>query len=90
MSGRPVRVWLTGLLLALACLASPGFVAAQSNFVRVQLPEGVSLELPRNWSALNDSQRTTIDAYVEARGLKRDSRPCLMVAKLFEGAKASQ
>lgn len=89
MSGRPVRVWLTGLLLALACLATPGFVAAQSNFVRVQLPQGVSLELPRNWSALNDSQRTTIDAYVEARGLKAGQSTLPYAAKLFEGSQSA-
>lgn len=83
--GRPVRIWLASLLLVLACVAAPRFVAAQSNFVRIQLPAGVSLELPRNWTELTDSQRTTLDATVEARGLKDGPSTLPYAAKLFEG-----
>lgn len=79
-----MRIWRAGLL-ALACFVVPGLVAAQSNFVRVQLPEGVSLELPGNWTELTENQRTTLDASVEARGLKHVPSTLTYAAKLFEG-----
>lgn len=37
-----------------------------SNFVKLSLPKGVSVELPKNWGALTESQRVTLDSGVEA------------------------
>jgi hypothetical protein len=45
-------------------------VYAESNFARVQVGNGVSIELPRNWSIISDNTRITVDAAVEAQGAK--------------------
>lgn len=42
-------------------------VRAASNYVPVELPHGVRIELPRNWEALSRNQRITLDSSVEAR-----------------------
>lgn len=36
------------------------------NYVRLNLPKGVSVELPRNWVAVSGNTRQTLDAAVEA------------------------
>lgn len=41
-------------------------VHAESNYVLVPLPQGVSVQLPKNWTALNANQRVTLGAAVEA------------------------
>ena len=38
---------------------------ASNNFIRVQLPKDVSIELPRNWIVLSNNQRFTLDTAVE-------------------------
>lgn len=43
-----------------------GSAQCASNFARVLLPKGVSIELPRNWIALSNNQRFTLDTAVEA------------------------
>jgi len=42
-------------------------VSAANNYVRIALPHGVSMELPRNWVALSRNQRITLDSSVQAR-----------------------
>lgn len=44
---------------------SQGYAA--SNFVPIRLPHGVQIELPRNWTALSNNQKTTLDASLQAR-----------------------
>lgn len=36
------------------------------NFVKIRLPKGVSIDLPRNWVVLSSNQRITLDSAVEA------------------------
>lgn len=40
--------------------------SADSIFVRVDLPKGVSLSLPKNWLALSETSRITIQSFVES------------------------
>lgn len=40
---------------------------AANNFIPIKLPYGVQVELPRNWVALSNNQRITLDSSVQAR-----------------------
>jgi len=40
---------------------------AANNFVPIRLPHGVQIELPRNWEALSNNQRITLDSAVQSR-----------------------
>jgi hypothetical protein len=49
---------------------------ASGNFVVVPLPNGITVELPKNWTVLSDNRRITIDTWVQAkRELAGDSHP---------------
>lgn len=50
----------TALMITLCCTLAAW--AGQATYVRVRLPHNVSLDLPRNWTVLRDSQRITLDA----------------------------
>ena len=52
---------LIGFVLALF-LAS----AYATNFVKIKLPKGVSIELPRNWIVFSKNRRITLDTMVES------------------------
>lgn len=67
---REMRVpWptLLRLLHAAALLLYAGIATAGSNFLQVRLPKGVTVELPKNWTALSNNQRITLDSYVQAK-----------------------
>lgn len=53
---------LSGLALGLIALSS----WSASNFIRVPLGSGASIEIPQNWVVLSDNQRASIDALVVA------------------------
>jgi hypothetical protein len=71
---RQVRSWLifdvSQIMKPLAVLAFifgiASTLAAQSRFVRVQLPLGASVEVPQNWWLLSGDINTTIEAAGEA------------------------
>jgi hypothetical protein len=52
------------LLFSIFFLNSPS-VFADSNYKTVNLPKGVSIDVPTNWQVISDNQRITLDAYVE-------------------------
>jgi hypothetical protein len=54
---------IVGLTLACTLYAA----SAGSNFSPVNLPHGVYIELPNNWTALSDSKRTTLAAFTQAQ-----------------------
>ena len=54
---------MVGLILAFTLSASN----ASGNFVAIELPRGVHVELPTNWTALSDSKRTTLAAATQAQ-----------------------
>lgn len=51
--------------VALFLVANVAF--ATGNFVTIQLPNRVSVELPRNWTAISNNQRITLDTYVQSK-----------------------
>ena len=59
-----------GLLLAAALYAAD----AGSNFVPIDLPHGVRIELPSNWTAYSNSKRTTLAAFTQAQVERLNSR----------------
>ena len=63
-----VRVFCSYLIVIATCIALQATTFAANNFVPVKLPHGVQVELPRNWEALSNNQRITIDSAVQARG----------------------
>ncbi len=54
--------WLYGLALLLCW----DIANAADNFVAIRLQNGVSVELPRNWMAISNNQRITLDTYVQS------------------------
>lgn len=59
-----LRNIFVGLLITtFFCVAQSN---AKDNFVRVNLTKGVTVELPRNWSAMSDNKRVTLDTWKEA------------------------
>ena len=53
-------------LLFLILFVFTSFITiADSNFKTVNLPKGVSIDLPINWQVISNNQRITLDAYVE-------------------------
>ena len=43
---------------------------ADSNFIRVPLGKGASIEVPKNWVPWSANNKITLDAYVESQGYK--------------------
>lgn len=76
---RGVRVGASCLLLMGLCSA-----AQASNFVRVTLGPGASMEVPKNWVILSGHARTTLDSSVEASGFKQSSSSLPFAANLLD------
>ena len=53
------------LWLAFSMPLLPATLAA-NNFVPISLPHGVQIELPRNWEALSNNQRITLDSVAQS------------------------
>lgn len=53
------------LLIFALCLHT-GMAYAGGNFVKIKLPRGVSIEIPRNWEVFSDNRRITLDTLVES------------------------
>ena len=54
-------------ILFLILFVFTSFIAiADSNYKTVNLPKGVSIDVPINWQVISNNQRITLDAYVEA------------------------
>jgi hypothetical protein len=69
-----------GLLFNIAVLP----VFAASNFMRVPLGKGASIEVPKNWIALSGNSRTTLDAYVESKGYRQTEADLTFAATLYD------
>lgn len=74
------KVFLSALLLSLATLPAWG----ASNFVRVPLGKGASIEVPKNWVVLSGNQRTTMDTFVEAKGYRQIESTLSFAANLYD------
>lgn len=53
-------------LFAIAFLIWAGQTIAASNFVKISLSNGVTVELPSNWIAMSDNKRITLGAWNES------------------------
>ena len=53
------------LLFLIFLIISSFAVNADSNFKTVNLPKGVSIDVPINWQVISNNQRITLDSYVE-------------------------
>ena len=71
---------LSGAILAFVVPAAWG----ASNFIRVPLGKGASIEVPKNWVVLSGNQRTTIDAFVEAKGFRQTESSLGFAANLYD------
>lgn len=49
------------LFLCFSCTAN-----SASNFIKITLPESVSVDLPKNWVLISDNKRITLDTWVES------------------------
>ena len=71
---------LFGIVLGL--VSAPGWCA--SNFIRVPLGKGASIEVPRNWIVFSGNQRITIDTFVEAKGYRQTESSLTFAANLYD------
>lgn len=82
------RIWrsvcVVLLFLSLTLGAAPLPVWSASNFIRVQLGMGASIEVPRNWVVLSGNQRITLDTFVEAKGYLRLGSTLGFAANLYD------
>lgn len=78
------RNFFSHLLLNLFFLSIVIPVQAGSNFIRVQLGKGSSIEIPKNWVVLSGNKRTTIDTYVEAMGFRQTESTLNFAANLYD------
>jgi len=63
-------------------VALPTFGAA--NFVRVPLGKNASIEVPNHWVVLSGNHRTTIEAFVEAKGYRPIESTLTFAANLYD------
>ena len=55
------RIWIN-IIILVSMLAGHGVTYATDDLVRFSFPEGVSLDLPKNWVVFSDSQRNSSEA----------------------------
>lgn len=64
------------------------FGAAAQPFVAVQLPRGVTIELPKNWVVLSNNQRITLDSSASSRldlsGIEHESSDLPFAANCYD------
>ncbi len=84
MIARSLQIFFGVLLFGLLLGISASLVLGASNFVRVPLGKGASIEVPRNWIVLSDNQRTTIDTFVEAKGYRLTESTLNFAANLYD------
>ena len=70
------------ILLALLIVSMHSY--GESNFVRVPLAKGASIEVPKNWVVISQNNRVNIDAYVEAKGYKLTESNLAFAANLYD------
>ncbi len=71
------------LIVLFLYFASFPLFGAEGNFIRIKTGDGASIQIPKNWSIINNSARTTLDASVEARGI-RSPGPLPFAANLYD------
>lgn len=76
---------IIGSLVLILCLllASP-CLSISSNFIRVTFGAGGSIEVPKNWIAYSNSQRITLDSFVEAKVYRQVESRLPFAANLYD------
>ena len=62
---KELQIWVAAMIAAFMVLIC-GNLSASDNFVKVRLPEGISIEIPKNWRVLSGNQKITLDSAVES------------------------
>ena len=70
------------ITLLFSIVTSPTWSA--SNFVRVPLGKGASIEVPKNLIVLSNNKRATIDTSVEAKGGRQTESALSFAANLYD------
>lgn len=80
------RIWISALI-AVIVFSAHGLAWATDNLVKVKLPRGVSIEIPKNWVVLSGNQRITLDSAVESgldlSGIKQESSELSFAANYY-------
>jgi len=75
-------------MTAAAITATQITVYSSDNFVKVNLPKGVSIEIPKNWVVLSGNQRITLDSAVESRldlsGIEQEESKLQFAANYYD------
>jgi hypothetical protein len=75
-------------ILKLVCLllmcSVPKICLCKSNFIRVQLGKGASIEVPKNWIVLSDDQRVLLDTAVESIAGNKNEVELNFAANLYD------
>lgn len=79
---RRVLIFATASLVVASVFFSTS-VAGASNFVRVALPQGVSLEIPKNWTVYSGNERMLVDTWLEAKGFAQVDSKAGFIAELY-------
>jgi hypothetical protein len=58
------KLFVTTLYFAMITFA--GSAIATDNFLKINLPKGVSMDMPKNWVAMSNNERITLDTAVES------------------------
>ena len=69
--------------LAVAFVFCSTSVTGASNFVRVSLPQGVSLEIPKNWTIYSGNERMLVDTWLEAKGFAQVDSKAGFIAEFY-------
>ena len=79
------------LLISFVILLFLNSAYATDNFVKIKLPKGVSIELPKNWVAITKDQRITLDTMVESgldlAGIEQENSDLPFAANYYKNGK---
>lgn len=79
---------LTLLVLLITLFICAGQSSAESNFARVNLTRGVTVELPINWTVMSNNRRITLDTWkesvLEARELSDEENDLPFAANYYD------
>lgn len=76
------------LILITIFASFSSIVFAYGNYISVRLPNGVTVELPKNWIVLSNNQKITLDSWVQAktegRGIFNNSSELAFAANYYD------
>jgi len=89
---RNVAIKLSRLLFGVVVLLFLNSAYATDNFVKINLPKGVSVEVPKNWVVISQDQLIPLDAMVESgldlAGIDQESYDLPFGANYYKNGKS--